>query len=154
MSDPQRPHGLQPTRLLHPWDFPGTSTGVGCHCLLWIFCLGYYKSLFTLTLFPSCPSVVSSSMSSPSDPSEKLSQIMSLLCLKPSKGFWLTQNEVQMACYGLLVAVQSCLTPSDTMDCSLPGPSVHGIFQARVLEWGAIAFSGNVTREGNKYSPR
>ena len=37
---------------------------------------------------------------------------------------------------------QSCLTLSDPMDCSLPGSSVHGIFQARVLEWGAIAFSG------------
>ena len=36
---------------------------------------------------------------------------------------------------------QSCLTLSDPMDCSLPGSSVHGIFQARVLEWGAIAFS-------------
>ena len=36
---------------------------------------------------------------------------------------------------------QSCPTPRDTMDCSLPGSSVHGIFQARVLEWGAIAFS-------------
>ena len=35
---------------------------------------------------------------------------------------------------------QSCLT-QDPMDCSLPGSSVHGIFQARVLEWGAIAFS-------------
>ena len=34
MSDSQRPHGLQPTRLLHPWDCPGKSTGVGCHCLL------------------------------------------------------------------------------------------------------------------------
>ena len=34
MSDTQRPHGLQPTRLLCPWDFPGKSTGVGCHCLL------------------------------------------------------------------------------------------------------------------------
>jgi len=33
---------------------------------------------------------------------------------------------------------QSCPTPSDPMDCSLPGSSVHGIFQARVLEWGAI----------------
>ena len=33
MSDSSRPHGLQPTRLLHPWDFPGKSTGVGCHCL-------------------------------------------------------------------------------------------------------------------------
>ena len=34
MSDSLQPHGLQPTRLLHPWDFPGKSTGVGCHCLL------------------------------------------------------------------------------------------------------------------------
>ena len=36
---------------------------------------------------------------------------------------------------------QSCPTLSDPMDCSLPGSSVHGIFQARVLDWGAIAFS-------------
>ena len=35
---------------------------------------------------------------------------------------------------------QSCPTLRDPMDCSLPGSSVHGIFQARVLEWGAIAF--------------
>ena len=34
VSDSSWPHGLQPTRLLHPWDFPGKSTGVGCHCLL------------------------------------------------------------------------------------------------------------------------
>ena len=34
VCDPQLPHGLQPSRLLHPWDFPGKSTGVGCHCLL------------------------------------------------------------------------------------------------------------------------
>ena len=39
---------------------------------------------------------------------------------------------------------QSCPTLRDPMDCSLPGSSIHGIFQARVLEWGAIAFS--VTR--------
>ena len=36
---------------------------------------------------------------------------------------------------------ESCLTLSNPMDCSLPGSSIHGIFQARVLEWGAIAFS-------------
>ena len=36
---------------------------------------------------------------------------------------------------------QSCPTLRDPMDCSLPGSSIHGIFQARVLEWGAIAFS-------------
>ena len=38
---------------------------------------------------------------------------------------------------------QSCPTLSDPMDCSLPGSSIHGIFQARVLEWGAIAFSNH-----------
>ena len=72
----------QPTRLLHPWDFPGNSTGVGCHFLL--------------------------------------------QCMKVK-----SESEV----------TQLCLTLSDLMDCSLPGSSVYGIFQARVLEWGAIAFS-------------
>ena len=38
-------------------------------------------------------------------------------------------------------AAQSCLTLHDPMDCSPPGSSIHGIFQARVLEWGVIAFS-------------
>ena len=55
-----------------------------------------------------------------------------------------------MGCHFLLQCIkgksesevaQSCPTLSDTMDCSLPGSSVHGIFQARVLEWGATAFS-------------
>ena len=41
---------------------------------------------------------------------------------------------------------QSCLTLSDPMDCSPPGSSTHGIFQARVLEWGAIAFSASQTK--------
>ena len=44
---------------------------------------------------------------------------------------------------------QSCPTLSDPMDRSLPGSSVHGIFQARVLEWGAIAFSGCHMQRGN-----
>ena len=55
-----------------------------------------------------------------------------------------------VGCYFLLQCMQvksesevaqPCLTLSDPMDCSLPGSSIHGIFQARVLEWGAIAFS-------------
>ena len=41
---------------------------------------------------------------------------------------------------------QLCLTLRDPVDCSLPGSSVHGIFQARVLEWGAIAFSERSNR--------
>ena len=43
MSDSSRPQGLQPTRLLRPWDFPGKSTGVGCHCLLQQFIWGVQK---------------------------------------------------------------------------------------------------------------
>ena len=81
VSDSVRPHGLLPTRLLHPWDSPGKNTGVGCH----------------------------------------------FLCMK-------VESESEVA--------QSCPTLSDPMDCSPPGSSVHGIFQATVLEWGAIAFSG------------
>ena len=41
---------------------------------------------------------------------------------------------------------QSCPTLSDPMDFSLPGSSVHGIFQARVLEWGAITFSAETKK--------
>ena len=43
MSDSVRPHRQQPTRLPHPWDFPGKSTGVGCHCLLCEWSLGISK---------------------------------------------------------------------------------------------------------------
>ena len=82
VSDSVQPHGLQPTRLLRPWDSPGKNTGVGCHFFL--------------------------------------------QCMKVE-----SESEV----------TQSCLTLSDPMDCSLPGSSIHGIFQATVLEWGAIAFS-------------
>ena len=68
------PHGLQPTRLLRPWDFPGKSSGVGCHCLLrkkclvcvfpenWSICTHIYfllsSILFSIFLFPHpCGSV-------------------------------------------------------------------------------------------------
>ena len=53
-------------------------------------------------------------------------------------------EEVEINTYTAAAAAnlpQSCLTPSDPMDCSLPGSSVHGIFQATVLEWVASAFS-------------
>ena len=84
MSDSVRLHRRQPTRLPHPWDFPGKNARVGCRFLL--------------------------------------------QCVK-------VKSEGEVA--------QSCPTLSDPMDCSLPGSSVHGIFQARVLEWVAIAFSSN-----------
>ena len=49
-SDSERPHGLQPTRLLHPWDFLGKSTGVACHCLLWK--PSYYPAIPLLGIYP------------------------------------------------------------------------------------------------------
>ena len=67
----------------------------------------------------------------------------------PSLGF--SRQEYWMGCHFLLQCMkvknesevaQSCLTLSDPMDCSLPGSSIHGIFQETVLEWGAMAFSG------------
>ena len=45
VSNSSRPHGLQPTRLLHPWDSPGKSTGVGCHHLLRWMSLPIYKNV-------------------------------------------------------------------------------------------------------------
>ena len=51
VSDSSRPHGLQPTRLLRPWDFPGKSTGVGCHCLLRHLSLRSYKIVILSRLF-------------------------------------------------------------------------------------------------------
>ena len=46
VSDSSRPHGLQPTRLLRPWDFPGKSAGVGCHCLLQLAALREVKTVY------------------------------------------------------------------------------------------------------------
>ena len=48
---------------------------------------------------------------------------------------------------------QLCPTPSDPMNCSPPGPSIHMIFQARVLEWGAIAFSKRLAEWIQKQDP-
>ena len=45
VSDPQRTHGLQPSRFLRPWDFPGKRAGVGCHCLLRLLSKGRRKSV-------------------------------------------------------------------------------------------------------------
>ena len=61
-----------------------------------------------------------------------------------SKLKWTGMGELNSAA-AAAKTLQSCLTLSDPMDCSLPGSSIHGIFQARVLEWGAIAFS-NLTQ--------
>ena len=67
---------------------------------------------------------------------------------------WDSPGKNTVGCYFLLQCMkvksesevpQSCPTLSDPMDCSPPGSSIHGIFQARVSEWGAIAFSRSCT---------
>ena len=92
MSDSVRPHGLQPIRLLHPWDSPGKNTRMGCHFLLH--------------------------------------------CMR-------VKSESEVA--------QSCPTLSDPMDWSLTGSSIHGSFQARVLEWGAIAFFSSTRVQNHQF---
>ena len=64
VSNSSQPHGLQPTRLLHPWDFAGKSAGVGCHCLLrgeheyTIYTLGSYLGISPPTV--CCESILKS----------------------------------------------------------------------------------------------
>ena len=61
-------------------------------------------------------------------------------------------RSAQCAAAAAAKSIQSCPTLSDPMDCSLPGSSVHGIFQARVLEWGAIAFSAAQCSQGRVHT--
>ena len=126
MSDSVQPHRQQPTRLRRPWDSPGKNTGVGCHFLL------------------QCMKVVSNSVRPQRGQPTRLPRPWD----SPGKN-------TGVGCHFLLQCMkvksesevtQSCPTLCDPMDCSLPGSSVHGIFQARVLEWGAIAFSKLTSR--------
>ena len=94
MSNSVRPHRRQPTRLPHPWDSPGKSTGVGCHCLLRVF--PYYQPK-----------------------RKKKALLISIIELLDK-----------------LSRLSNCHFP-----CSLPGSSVHGILQARILEGFAISSS-------------
>ena len=63
---------------------------------------------------------------------------------------WTSAGKVMSLFFNMLSAksVQSCLTLCDPMDCSPPGSSVHGIFQARILEWVAIPFSRDLPDPG------
>ena len=120
------PHGLQPTRLLCPWNFPSKNTGVGW--VKWHCCQVCQVA-----------SVVSDSV--------RRHGLQPTRFLRP----WDSPGKnTEVGCHFLLQCVkvkserevtQSCLTLSDPMDCSPPGSSIHGIFRATVLEWGAIAFS-------------
>ena len=92
----------------------------------------------------------------PGNPQARILQPTRLLCPWDSPG-----KNTREGCHFLLQCMkvkseskvtQSCPTLSDPMYCSLPSSSVHGIFQARVLEWGAVAFSNGRLSTLIKYS--
>ena len=153
MSDSVQPHRRQPTRLPRPWDSPGKNTGVGCH-----FLLQCMKVKSESEVAQSCPT-----LSDPIDCSLPGSSIHGIFqarvlkwgaiasrtytCIHSPPNSPSIQATTRHCEEVPIVVVQSklCLTLSDPMDCSPLGSSIHGIFQARVLEWGAIAFSDFVS---------
>ena len=131
-------------------DSPGRNTGVGCYALLWgartqvsHIAGGFFPS--ELKPFPSLCHAMLSHFSRAGSVQPQRWQPTRLPCPLDSPG-----KNTGVGCHFLLQCTkvksesevaQSCPTLSNPMDCRLPGSSVHGIFQARVLEWGAIAFS-------------
>ena len=109
VSDSLRPHALQPSRLLHPWDFPGKSTGVGCHCLLRSW-LKDENGKLLLLLFRNWNSPY-------------LSQTSPLILLPKLANGLLVLHLYFLCCCSV---TKSCPTLCDPMDCSTPGfPALH-----------------------------
>ena len=144
MSNCVLPHRWQPTRLPRPWDCLGKSTEVGCHFLL-------------LSMKVKSESEVARSFPTVSDPmdcSPPGSSIHVVFQARVLEWGAIAFSALNLATLYLFLTsmimslpvhftsvTQSCPTLSDPMDCSLAGSSVHRVFQARVLDWGAIAFS-------------
>ena len=152
--DSSQSHRLQSARLLCPWNSPGKNTRVGCHSLLQEIFLTQGLNLGLLhdrqILYHlshqncCCCCEVASVVSNSVQPHRRQPTRLRRPWDSPGKN-------TGVGCHCLLQCMkvksesevtQSCPIPSDPMDCSPPVPSIHGIFQARVLEWGAIAFSG------------
>ena len=121
MPDSSRPHGLQPTRLLCPWDSPCRSTGVGCHRLLQCMKVkNESRSVVPNSFQPH--GLQPTRLRRPWDSLGKITGVGCHFLLQSTK----VKSESEVA--------QSCPTLSNPVDCSPPGSSVHGVFQARVLE--------------------
>ena len=141
MSNSSRPHGLQPTRLLCPWDFPGKRTGVGCHCLLhhllWSTSNKTYEHTSSLV---HVKHVWKQRVQGLHEASENQGSFC--LCALPSSGSPQGHFLASMCvCVCVCVYAQSCPTLCNPLGYSPPGSPVHGIFQARILEWVAISYS-------------
>ena len=159
------PHRWQPTRLLHPWDFPGKSTGVGCRCLLLISSLvpQLVRNLPTMQAILVWPlgwenflekgTATHSSILAWRIPwTEEIGGLQSThgQSWTQLRNFHSLISKYFMVLYHLAAvaaaakSLQPGLTLCDPMDCSLPGSYIHGIFRARVLELGAIAFLDSI----------
>ena len=152
MSDSVRPHRRQPTRLLCLWDSPGKNTGVGCHFLLQ--CMKV-KSESEVTKSRS-------TLSDPMDCSPSGSSIHGIFQARVLEWGAIAFSKCITTMYILIIyefcswlsiyilllllLLQSCPTLCDPIDDSPPGSSFPGIFEARVLDWVAIAFSDICTR--------
>ena len=116
MSDSLQPHGLQPARLLFPWNFPGKNTGAGCYFLFQGIFLTQGSNLCLLHLLQ---------WQADSLPLVLLGKTRVLLMAMHAK------------------SLQPCLTLCDIMDCSPPTPPTRPrlLFQARILQWVVISSS-------------
>ena len=154
MSNSLQLHGLQPTMLLHPWDFPGNNNGLGCHFLLQgIFptqgsnpgLLHCRQTLYRLSHQGSQRKYLflcqRKRWYSKKDPVQ----------LKINKKINKQHNNIRSKSLKLLsVTLYLCAQQLSCVQlfaipwtvCSLPGSSVHVISQARILECVAISFSG------------
>ena len=154
MSDSVRPHRLRPTRLPRPWDSPGKNTGVGCH-----FLLQCMKVKSESEVAESCPTLSDPMDCGPPGSSihgifqarvlEWAAVAFSVYCPSDEKiksGRKQCGRTYVKSCHVLVHRAQSCPTLCNTVDCSPPVSSVHGIFQARILEWVAILFSRGSSR--------
>ena len=134
MSDSVRPQKRQPTRLPRPWDSPGKNTGVGFNFLQ---CMKVKsekevsQSCLTLHDPMNCSSPGSSIHGT------LQARVLEWVAIAFSRQTYPAAASAAAAAK----SIQSCPTLCDPIDGSPPGSSIHGIFQARVLEKGTIAFS-------------
>ena len=120
-------HGLQPTRLLCPWDSPGKNTGVGS--------ISFSRGSSRPRDRTQVPHSGADALTSEPPGKQQLALSAQFSYGRKWRGTEKPLDESKSE------VAQSCPTLCDPMDCSLPGFSVHGIFQARILEWVAISFS-------------
>ena len=157
-----RPHGLYPTRLLRPWDFPGKNTWVGCHFLLqeiflpqglnpglphcrqMIYCLSPQGSLKLQSCAYKAKPVTF--LFSFHQSNYKCFLMPSLGISKKAHAIFQVESAAAAA-----KSLQSCSTLCGPIGSSPPGSPVPGILQARTLEWVAISFSNAVESTEGSY---